>query len=76
MLGAEFFDEQIPLEFDERADYLIQAVAPEYTFTNTLKNNGDKYYRTQYGMRGIQEEISLTSANSDNSFRLSLRRSR
>lgn len=75
MLGAEFFDEQIPKEFKERADYLIQAVAPEYTFTNTLKNNGDKYYRTQYGMRGIQEEISLTSANSDNSFRLSLRRS-
>lgn len=76
MLGAEFFDEQIPCEFDERADYLIQAVAPEFTFTHTLKNNGDKYYKTQYGMRGIQEEISLTSANSDNNFRLSLRRSR
>ena len=76
MLGADFFDERIPLEFNERADYLIQAVAPENTFTNTLKNNGDKYYKTQFGMRGIQEQISLTSANSDNNFRLSLRRSK
>lgn len=76
MLGADFFDEQIPKEFNERADYLIRAVAPEFTFTNTLKNNGDKYYKTQFGMRGIQEQISLTSANSDNNFRLSLRRSK
>ena len=76
MLGAEFFDEKIPIEFNERADYLIDEPSSEFTFTETLKHNGDKYYKTQYGMRGIQEEISLTSADSDTSFRLSLRRSR
>ena len=57
-VGADYFRERIPLEVEERLNYLRTYRGPEkYFFPNALREHADRYYRTQFGMRGIQEVI-------------------
>ena len=74
MLGAEFFDHEIENEFNIRADWLINHDTNAKLFTESLAEYNYKYFKTQYGMRGIQDEISLSPINADYNFRNSLRR--
>ncbi|QUH22370.1 hypothetical protein HYG87_00610 [Methanobacterium alkalithermotolerans] len=61
MLGSEFFDDEIEKEALERIKYLEGYGGPATSFfPNALKDNDNKYYKTQFGMRGIQDEILLS----------------
>ena len=66
MKGAEYFDRTIPEEVKERLNYLRKYTGGEkHFFPNALKDCENKYYKTQYGMRGIQDEIVLKPQTSD-----------
>lgn len=61
MLGSEYFENQIEKEVSERIGFLEKYGGNEtYFFPNALKDNDNKYYKTQYGMRGIQDEIVIS----------------
>ena len=69
MIGAKHFNIEIPKETEERLNELKNYNGGEKNFfPNALKDNANKYYRTQYGMRGIQDEILLKPIDSDLSF--------
>ena len=58
----------------ERIYYLINYTGTQTSFfPNALKDCENKYYRTQFGMRGIQDEIQLTPYKRDFNFRKSLK---
>lgn len=60
MEGSEYFKKRIPIETEERLNYLATYTGTEKNFyPNALKNTAKKYYKTQYGMRGIQDEVVL-----------------
>jgi hypothetical protein len=66
MPGADYFIKEIPKEIEERLAYLRTYTGGEiHFFPNALKDCNQKYYRTQYGMRGIQDEVSLKPTNDD-----------
>lgn len=66
MPGADYFVKEIPRETEERLAYLRTYTGDEiHFFPNALKDCDKKYYRTQYGMRGIQDEVSLKPTNED-----------
>ena len=79
---ATFIDEcdnetkkDIENEVLKRVDYLINYSGTQNSFfPNALKDCENKYYRTQFGMRGIQDEIQLTPHKHDFNFRRSLNR--
>lgn len=73
MLGADYFEKEIEKEYNRRAEYLINNTSSAKLFTNALIEYNDKYFKTQYGMRGIQDEIKLIPIGSDTNFRASLR---
>lgn len=60
-VGVSWFRDQIGNEVEERLNYLktYSSSIGKNFFPNALKNTGEKYYKTQYGMRGIQEQITL-----------------
>lgn len=65
---------EIEKEIRERIYYLINYTGTQTNFfPNALKDCENKYYRTQFGMRGIQDEIQLTPYKRDFNFRKSLR---
>lgn len=65
---------EIETEIRERIYYLINYTGTETTFfPNSLKDCENKYYRTQFGMRGIQDEIQLTPYKNDFNFRKTLK---
>ena len=69
MIGAEHFEMEIPKETEERLNELEKYTGGEKNFfPNALKDNSNKYYRTQYGMRGIQDEIILKPIDNDLTF--------
>ena len=66
--------DEIDAEIRERINYLINYTGTQTNFfPNALKDCENKYYRTQFGMRGIQDEIQLTPYKRDFNFRKSLR---
>lgn len=66
--------DEIEKEIRERIYYLINYTGTQTNFfPNALKDCENKYYRTQFGMRGIQDEIQLTPYKRDFNFRKSLR---
>ncbi|WP_405290628.1 helicase-related protein [Methanobrevibacter sp.] len=71
MLGADFFDEMIEEETIERIDYLADYSGSETSyFPNALKDRShNKYYKTQFGMRGIQDSLVFSPVNQDLAFR-------
>ena len=73
MLGSDFFDNNIKDEMDERIEYLANYTGSEsFYFPNALKDTNNKYYKTQFGMRGIQDEIVVSPVNEDLKFRRSM----
>ncbi|MGC9517487.1 MAG: DEAD/DEAH box helicase family protein [Methanomicrobiales archaeon] len=59
----------IKAETEARVNYLKEYNGNEiYFFPNALKNSDKKYYKTQYGMRGIQDEIILSPDYNDLGF--------
>lgn len=66
MAGADYFDREIPKEIERRLSYLRTYTGGERNFfPNALKDCGEKYYKTQYGMRGIQDELVLKPYDDD-----------
>ena len=66
--------DEIEAEIRERIYYLINYTGTQTNFfPNALKDCENKYYRTQFGMRGIQDEIQLTPYKRDFNFRKSLK---
>lgn len=69
MVGADYFDSEIPKETEKRLEYLKTYTGGERNFfPNALKDCKDKYYKTQYGMRGLQDEIILKPSDTDLNF--------
>ncbi|MBN1213835.1 MAG: hypothetical protein JXA99_00180 [Candidatus Lokiarchaeota archaeon] len=60
-VGSLWIKERIGEEIDDRLNYLAKYTgsAEKNFFPNALRKNEDKYFKTQYGMRGIQEEVTL-----------------
>jgi hypothetical protein len=60
-VGVSWIRDQIANEVEERLNYLkrYSSSIGKNFFPNALKDSMDKYYKTQYGMRGIQEQITL-----------------
>ncbi|MHA1757293.1 MAG: helicase-related protein [Promethearchaeota archaeon] len=51
----------IEKEVDKRLSYLEEYSGSEiYFFPNALKDNDDIYFKMQYGMRGVQPEVTLS----------------
>lgn len=68
-LGAEYFDDMIEKETNDRITYLEKYSGNEkFFFPNALRDNDNKYYKTQFGMRGIQDEVVLSPNFYDISF--------
>ena len=56
-------------KYQKRVEYLKTYTGGERNFfPNALKDCEDKYYKTQYGMRGIQDEIILKPSDTDLNF--------
>lgn len=58
MKGSDYFDEQIEYEVDIRIQKLEDENADKF-FPHLLQKGPNRYFKTQYGMRGIQDEINL-----------------
>jgi len=69
MKGAKFYRESIDHEIEERLTYLSNYKGGEiHFFPNALKDCNNPYFRTQFGMRGIQDEVILKPSAYDLSF--------
>ncbi len=71
MLGADFFEDNVEKETIERIEYIADYTGSEVNyFPNALKDrSNNKYYKTQFGMRGIQDGLLLSPVNKDLEFR-------
>jgi len=75
MTGALYFKNKIPTEVEKRLNYLARYGGSEVDFfPNALRDCEDKYFRTQYGMRGIQDEVILKPSDFDTSVHRSVSR--
>lgn len=73
MLGSDYFNEMIENEVDRRIKYLESYGGSEDFLPHALKDSDNKYFKTQFGMRGIQDEIILSPHFNDYKFRSSKR---
>ncbi|MBD3215245.1 MAG: hypothetical protein GF311_21740 [Candidatus Lokiarchaeota archaeon] len=60
-VGAQWVKDQISCETERRINYLKKYTnsANKFFFPNALRDCEDPFFKTQYGMRGIQEEVCL-----------------
>ncbi|MEJ2251208.1 MAG: helicase C-terminal domain-containing protein, partial [Candidatus Lokiarchaeota archaeon] len=60
-IGAKWIKHKIGEEVEDRLDYLMKysGSANKFFFPNALRDSDEKFFKTQYGMRGIQDEITL-----------------
>ena len=66
MTGASYFKDTIPSEVEKRLNYLANYSGSDvHFFPNALRDCEYKYFRTQYGMRGIQDEVLLKPSDFD-----------
>ena len=73
MLGANFFENSIEDEVMDRIEKIADYDGSETFFPSALKDrDNNKYYKTQFGMRGIQDELVVTPVNQDLKFRNNL----
>jgi hypothetical protein len=69
MIGADYFEREIPKETEKRLNKLATYRGGERNFfPNALKDCENKYFKTQYGMRGIQDTIVLKPSHYDLDF--------
>ena len=64
---SEFFENEIIKGVDKRIN-VIEKDPKSYFFPNTLRKNPNKYFKTQFGMRGIQDEIVLKPLEDEDEF--------
>lgn len=70
MKGSEYFKNNIRIETEKRIEYIKNYSGNNTNFfPNALADSSNKYFKTQFGMRGIQDDIVLTPFNSDYNFR-------
>jgi hypothetical protein len=75
MTGSSYFKNRIPDEVEKRLNYLARYGGSDvHFFPNALRDCEDKYFRTQYGMRGIQDEVLLKPSDFDISVHRSISR--
>ncbi len=69
-IGAKWFRDNIRGETEERLNCLKKYKGSIFKnfFPNALKDSKNPYFKTQYGMRGIQEEIVLRLNENFNEF--------
>ena len=73
MLGANFFENSIEDEVMDRIEKIADYDGSETFFPSALKDrDNNKYYKTQFGMRGIQDELVVTPVDQDLKFRKNL----
>ena len=66
---AENVKDMIDEEVDLRIDCLLNSYNVDSTFiVNELKNTNEKYFKTQFGMRGIQDMITLDAHSKNKAF--------
>jgi hypothetical protein len=64
-VGSEYFLNNVGTEIEKRLGMLLNySGGSRYFFPNALQDCSERYFRNQFGMRGIQDTISL-SANAD-----------
>jgi len=69
MKGADFYRNSINYEVERRLKYLIEYDGVEKSFfPNALRDCDEMYFRTQFGMRGIQSEVILKPIGIDLDF--------
>lgn len=69
MIGASYFKERIPEEVEARLNYLSTYNGGEKNFfPNALADCDNRYFRTQFGMRGIQDEVLIKYSDYDTHF--------
>lgn len=69
MLGAEYFDKTIRKEVEERVGYLKNYSGGNKFLIDALKDQANnKYYKTQFGMRGIQDSVVFSLDYTDSKF--------
>jgi hypothetical protein len=58
--GADYYKKSIPDKIKKRLDHLsTYRGGNKNFFPKALEDCDDKYFKTQYGMRGIQEKVVL-----------------
>ncbi|MCJ7445993.1 MAG: DnaJ domain-containing protein [Methanotrichaceae archaeon] len=63
---ADYFNREIQIETEKRLEYLRSYGGGSISFfPNALRDCEDKYFKTQFGMRGIQDEIILKPLDDD-----------
>ncbi len=64
--GAEFFRERINDEVERRLNYLEKYTGSKVSFfPNALKDSAIQEFKTQYGMRGIQDSTHIVPISGD-----------
>ncbi len=69
--GSKYFDDNIETEVEVRLNKLSEYKGSNSNmnfFPNALQDNSDKYFKTQFGMRGIQDEVILALSKYDLDF--------
>lgn len=70
-IGSKYFDENIENEVEVRLKKIAAYKKKDkkmYFFPNALKDNSNKYFKNQFGMRGIQDQVVLTLSKYDIDF--------
>lgn len=70
-IGSKYFDENIEDEVEVRLKKIASYKKKDknmHFFPNALKDNSNKYFKTQFGMRGIQDQVILTLSKYDIDF--------
>lgn len=70
-IGSKYFDENIEDEVELRLKKIAAYKKKDkkmYYFPSALKDNSNKYFKNQFGMRGIQDEVILTLSKYDIDF--------
>jgi hypothetical protein len=69
VVGADQIRQQIPMEVEQRLNFLSLYTGKErHFFPNALREHKDRYFRTQFGMRGIQELVPLGTVQQELAF--------
>ena len=67
MMGSEYFEKEIEKQVDIRIEHLKDYPDVKF-FPNALERTSNKYFKTQTGMRGIQDSVRLISHATDENF--------
>ena len=69
MIGSEYFEREIEKQVDIRIEHLEDYPDVKF-FPYALEKTNNKYFKTQTGMRGIQDSVRLISHATDENFNI------